>query len=64
LSGPKLMSHVIETPGVGLQLGEGYFRDSPKSWLHYFLTQFPLYSEYEGIFSGIRSFIREETRNR
>jgi hypothetical protein len=61
-SEPKLMSHVIETPEVKFQLGERYFRGLAKIGLHYFLTQFPVYSGHEQMFSAIRSFIREETK--
>jgi hypothetical protein len=61
-SEPKLMSHVIETPEVMFQLGERYFRGIAKIGLHYFLTQFPIYSGYEKIFSRIRAFIYQETK--
>jgi hypothetical protein len=61
-SEPKLMSHVIETPEVKFQLGERYFRGIAKIGLHYFLTQFPVYSGYEKIFSRIRAFIYQETK--
>jgi hypothetical protein len=61
-SEPKLMSHVIETPEVKFQLGERYFRGIAKIGLHYFLTQFPMYSGHEQIFSRIRSFICQETK--
>lgn len=60
-SEPKLMSHIIETPEVKLQVGERYFRGIAKIGLHYFLSQFPVYSGHEQIFSRIRSFIFEET---
>lgn len=60
-SEPKLMSHVIETPEVKFQLGERYFRGIAKIGLHYFLTQFPVYSGHEQIFSPIRAFIFQET---
>jgi hypothetical protein len=61
-SEPKLMSHVIETPGVKFQLGERYFRGIAKIGFHYFLAQFPIYSGHEKIFSRIRSFICQETK--
>jgi hypothetical protein len=61
-SEPKLMSHVIETPEVKFQLGERYFRGIAKIGLHYFLTQFPTYSGHEPMFSPVRSFIFEETK--
>lgn len=60
-SEPKLMSHVIETPQVKFQLGERYFRGIAKVGFHYFLTQFPMFSGYEPLFSCIRSFIYEDT---
>jgi hypothetical protein len=61
-SEPKLMSHIIETPEVKFRLGERYFRGIAKIGLHYFLTQFSIYSGHEQIFSGIRSFIYQETK--
>jgi hypothetical protein len=60
-SEPKLMSHTIETPEVKFQLGERYFRGIAKIGFHYFLSQFPAYSGHESMFSGIRSFISEDT---
>jgi len=61
-SEPKLMSQVIETPTVKFQIGERYYRGIAKIGFHYFLTQFPAYSGHELVFSCIRSFIYEDTK--
>jgi hypothetical protein len=62
ISEPKLMSHVIEKPTVKFQVGERYYRGIAKIGFHYFLTQFPAYSGHEPMFSRIRSFICEDTK--
>ena len=61
-SEPKLMSHFIETLTVKFQVEKRYYRGIAKIGFHYFLTQFPAYSGYEQIFSRIRSFIYEDTK--
>src|SRR5262249_54533863 len=44
------------------QVTNRYFRAIAKIGFHYFLTQFPNYSGHESIFSDIRDFIIDDTR--
>jgi len=47
---------------VQIQVTNRYFRAIAKTGFHYFLTQFPIYSGHEAIFSDIREFITNDER--
>ena len=58
----KTMSRVLEKPTAKFVLNERYFRGFAKIAFHYFLTQFPMYTGHEEIFSRIREFICVDAR--
>jgi hypothetical protein len=61
LSGQKLGSNNFKGGVAKFQVTDRYFRAIAKIGLHYFLSQFPIFSGTEEIFANIRSFIVDET---